>query len=105
MHDTWFNPGVLTVADEISSTMPNAPGHTLWDSVFNDHPRSLGESYWAHQRHAFEFGTSMIWGGVACVIHALIPALFVRTASSTILQLHERLIATRRIDRPQRSQA
>jgi hypothetical protein len=30
---------------------------------------------------------------------ALLPALFVRTASTTIARLHGRLIATRRIDR------
>jgi hypothetical protein len=91
------------VADEISSAMPDTAGYRLWESLFKDHPRSLGESYWEHQRHAFAFGASMIWGGVACVLHALVPALFVRTASSTILRLHERLIATRRIDRRQQS--
>jgi hypothetical protein len=98
-----FNPGGVTVADEISSAMPDTAGYRLWESLFKDHPRSLGESYWEHQRHAFAFGASMIWGGVACVLHALVPALFVRTASSTILRLHERLIATRRIDRRQQS--
>ena len=87
------------MAEEISSAFQSPPAPRLWDSLFTDHPRSLGESYWEHQRHALEFGVSMIRGGIACVIHALLPALFVRTASTTVVHLHERLVATRRIDR------
>jgi Family of unknown function (DUF6356) len=87
------------MAEEISSALHGPPASRLWDSLFTEHPRSLGESYWVHQRHALEFGISMIRGGVACVIHALLPALFVRTASATIVRLHERMIATRRIVR------
>ena len=85
------------MAEEISSALRSPPGPRLWDSLFVDHPRSLGESYREHQRHALEFGISMIRGGLACVIHALLPALFARTASTTIMRLHDRLIATRRI--------
>ena len=88
------------MAEEFPSALRSPPSARFWDSLFTDHPRSLGESYWQHQRHALEFGVSMIRGGFACVIHALLPALFVRTASTTILHLHERLIATGRIDRP-----
>jgi hypothetical protein len=88
------------VAKELSSALPRAPEPDFWDSLFKSHPRSLGETYWQHQKHAFEFGASMIWGGIACVVHALVPALFVRTASSTILRLHDRMTAMRRIQRP-----
>jgi hypothetical protein len=87
------------MAEETSPALQSTPASRLWDSLFTDHPRSLGESYWEHQRHAFEFGVSMIRAGIACVIHALLPALFVRTASMTIVSLHERMIAMRRIDR------
>jgi hypothetical protein len=72
-------------------------GVSVRDRLFLLHPRSLGESYWEHQRHALEFGTLMIAAGIACVIHALVPALFVRTASQTISHLHDRLVRTRRI--------
>jgi hypothetical protein len=90
---------VLAMAEEIFAAIQTRPGNRFWDGLFMDHPRSLDEGYWEHQRHAFEFGASMILGGIACVIHALVPALFVRTASVTVLRLHERMIATRRIDR------
>jgi hypothetical protein len=72
-------------------------GASVRDRLFLVHPRSLGESYWEHQRHALEFGTLMVGAGIACLIHALVPALFVKTASQTIAHLHDRLVRTRRI--------
>lgn len=92
------------MTEEISSAINSTPGYRLWDSLFTDHPRSLGESYWQHLRHAFEFGVAMLRGGIACIIHALIPALCVRSASTTIVRLHDRMVAMRRIERtPQAS--
>jgi hypothetical protein len=79
---------------------PLAPptGRTrMVDKVFLEHPRALGETYWQHQRRALQFGTSMISGGLACLLHALIPAIFVRTASTTIARLHEQMHAARRL--------
>jgi hypothetical protein len=67
------------------------------DKVFFDHPRSLGETYWQHQRRALRFGTSMITAGVACLVHALIPAVFVRTASTMVLRLHDEMHAAKRL--------
>ena len=67
----------------------------VFDRLFLFHPRSLGESYWEHQRHALEFGTVMIVAGMACVIHAVVPGLFVKTGSRTICHLYERLIHMR----------
>lgn len=69
----------------------------LLNRIFLEHPRSLGESYWEHQRHALQFGTVMIVAGIACLIHALIPALFERTGSTMISRLYHRLVATRRL--------
>jgi hypothetical protein len=86
------------MAEEISAAVDTRARYGVWESLFTEHPRSLGESYWKHQRHALEFGLSMLRGGFACIIHALIPALFVRSASMTILRLHDRMIAMRRID-------
>lgn len=71
----------------------------LYERIFLEHPRSLGESYWHHQRVALKIGVLMIAGGVACVIHALVPMLFERTGSNTIRRLHEYLMVTRRIGR------
>ena len=30
----------------------------------------------------------MLWGGLACMVHALIPVLFVRTASDSVKRLY-----------------
>jgi Family of unknown function (DUF6356) len=65
--------------------------------VFLDHPQSLDETYWQHQRRALHFGSSMIGAGVACIIHALVPALFARTASMTVQSLHDEMHTTRRL--------
>ena len=73
----------------------NAPGVLV--NVFLDHPRSLDETYWQHQRRALHFGGSMIGAGVACIIHALVPALFVRTASMRVESLYDEMHATRRL--------
>ena len=63
---------------------------------FTDHPSAAGETYWAHLRTAASFGGEMISGGVACLVHALLPFLFVRTASDCICRLHERMHDRRR---------
>lgn len=67
------------------------------NKVFLDHPHAFGESYRQHQRRALHFGTSMITAGVACLIHALVPAVFVRTASRRVQSLYDEMHATRRL--------
>ena len=87
------------MAAQISSVAtPRTQGLRLLNILFTDHPRSLGESYLGHLRHALEFGSAMIVAGIACVIHALVPALFVRTGSTTVLRLHDRMTTMRRFD-------
>lgn len=63
------------------------------DRVFLDHPRTVGESYPKHARTALGFGVRMIAGGVACVVHALVPVWFERTGSSTVKILYARMKA------------
>lgn len=60
----------------------------MFHKVFLRHPRSIGESYPEHFSVAAGFGLRMIRGGIACVIHAMIPALFERTASETVKSLY-----------------
>jgi hypothetical protein len=38
----------------------------------------------------------MVFAGRACLVHALLPFLFVRTGSDCICRLHERMVARRR---------
>jgi hypothetical protein len=55
--------------------------------LFTDHPRAIGETYGGHARTAFSFGSRMMLGGLACMVHAILPGLFVKTASRTVVQL------------------
>lgn len=64
--------------------------------IFIDHPRSIGESYGEHMREALGFSFTMIGAGLACLVHAFVPALFTATGSSQIARLHARMITRRR---------
>ena len=55
--------------------------------LFTDHPRAIGETYSQHARTAFSFGWRMTVGGLACMVHAIVPGIFVKTASRTVVQL------------------
>lgn len=61
------------------------------DRLFLRHPRSVGESYPEHAATAFGFGTRMIAGGLACMIHGVFPSLFTRTGSNTVKTLYGRM--------------
>jgi hypothetical protein len=63
--------------------------------LFLDHPASLGESYGEHLREASRFGLAMVGGGLACMVHALVPALFETRGSDTVAQLHDKLVRKR----------
>jgi hypothetical protein len=51
------------------------------------HFREAGETYLGHLRFASTIGLLAIAAGLACLIHALVPALCTRTASRTVGQL------------------
>jgi hypothetical protein len=63
----------------------------MLDRLFLQHPRGVGESYFAHARVALSFGVAMIGGGLGCLMHAAVPALCTRTGSDTVRRLHARL--------------
>jgi hypothetical protein len=54
-----------------------------------EHLRAAGETYWQHFRFAQTVGLLALAAGVACLIHAFVPALCTRTASRTIGQLNQ----------------
>ena len=60
---------------------------------FAAHPRSVGESYLEHLRTAARFGSAMVAAGMACLLHALVPALFERTGSRTVKRLYAEMAA------------
>ena len=53
--------------------------------LFTAHPHSVGESYGEHFCFASRFGLRMLAGGLAAVVHGLLPFLFETTGSRTIL--------------------
>jgi hypothetical protein len=66
---------------------------TLIDRWFAEHPRSVGESYAVHFLAAVRFALAMLAGGLACLVHALVPALFERTGSRTVKRLYADMVA------------
>jgi hypothetical protein len=68
--------------------------------AFTEHPASVGESYTEHLFRAACFGTRMVFAGVACLVHGVLPFLFVRTGSRAIAELNDRMVVNRRVRLP-----
>jgi hypothetical protein len=58
---------------------------------FTEHPESVGESYLEHMNVALSFAVPLLAAGLAALIHAFLPFLFLTTASRTVKQLHARM--------------
>jgi Family of unknown function (DUF6356) len=68
--------------------------------AFTDHPASVGESYTQHLFRAVYFGVRMVFAGLACLVHGILPFLFVRTGSRAIAELNDRMVVSRRVGLP-----
>ena len=64
----------------------------MFKRLFLDHPQSLRETYFQHQKQAIAFGCPMIRADCACLVHALVPALFIHTGSEAVTRLHALII-------------
>lgn len=60
------------------------------------HPRTVGETYTEHAGIAGRFGATMVVGGLKCLAHAVLPAVFERSASDCVAKLHGELDRRRR---------
>ena len=69
---------------------------SIWSKLFTEHPASVNETYFQHFASSAGFGLRMIGGGLVCFVHALLPGVFCTKASSTIGELHDRMIVNRR---------
>ncbi|HEY4447365.1 MAG TPA: DUF6356 family protein [Steroidobacteraceae bacterium] len=65
--------------------------------AFTGHPASVGESYFEHLFRALYFGVRMVFAGLACLVHGVLPFLFVRTGSRAIAELNDRMVINRRV--------
>ena len=63
----------------------------ILDRLFLSHPRAQNESYLEHGRFAASVGSRMVLGGLACMVHAVLPFAFTTTGSRTIGELSARL--------------
>lgn len=66
------------------------------DRLLLAHPRAVGENYRQHARIAGGFGATMVVGGVKCLLHAILPSVFERSASDCVARLHGELDRRRR---------
>ena len=56
-----------------------------------EHLREVGKTYPQHFANAAKVGIAMLAGGLACLVHALLPFLLVKTGSDCIDRLHRQL--------------
>ena len=79
----------------------HGPSTGVLHRLFLDHPDSVGESYPEHLAQAIRFAARLIGCGLACAVHALVPALCRTTGSDGIERLHREMVTMRR-DRARR---
>ncbi len=53
-------------------------------NIFLRHPHAAGETYYEHFCFASKSGLRLMWAGLACCIHSVLPFLFTQTASHTL---------------------
>lgn len=63
--------------------------------LFTEHPESVGETYFEHMGMALSFAGRMAYGAAACLVHAFLPFLCLKTGSETITELHDRMVTNR----------
>ncbi len=64
---------------------------------FCEHPNSVGETYYQHLRASLRFSSLLFLAAMASLIHALLPSVFVRTASGIINKLYSTMVLHRRV--------
>ena len=75
---------------EEHESLPNRVAKPL-KAAFLNHPESIGETYFQHQRQALGFAGSLTIAATAAFVHSLVPCLCEKTASERIAELHGRL--------------
>ena len=60
------------------------------DRLFLEHPAKVDETYVQHARFAARFSLTLFAAAGAALVHAVIPALFEKTASGMVAELYNR---------------
>ena len=63
---------------------------------FTAHPASVDETYGEHFLAALSFALRLQVAALVCLVHALLPFLFVKTGSTIIAELFDRMVRNRR---------
>lgn len=63
--------------------------------LFTEHPETVGETYGQHMGTALSFAGPLMFAGLACLVHAVLPFLFEKTGSRVITRLHDRMVTHR----------
>jgi hypothetical protein len=66
---------------------------------FTAHPASVGETYGEHFAEATYFSRQLLIAALACLVHAVLPFLFEKTASGILRRLHERMVVSRGVQK------
>ena len=56
---------------------------------FTQHPHRVGQTYLGHLFTACGYSIKLIFLGLACIIHSILPFLFINTASENVMKLAE----------------
>ena len=67
---------------------------TLKD-LFTAHPASVDEGYFEHMGQALGFAGRLAIATFVCLVHAVLPFLFVKSGSRAITELHDRMVTNR----------
>lgn len=67
----------------------------MLNRLFLEHPRRMGETYGEHMAIAGSFGIAMVAGGLACLVHAILPCVFTSTGSGVVSRLYRRMVTDR----------
>lgn len=62
----------------------------MFQRLFLDHPAKVDESFFQHMWFALTFAGALFAAAGAALVHALVPCLFERTASTIVARLYQR---------------
>lgn len=64
----------------------------------NSHLKDVNETYFEHMRFAQRCGFRMVLAGLACIVHSILPHVFVSTASDTMKALDQEITERKKKD-------
>lgn len=62
----------------------------MFQRIFLAHPATVDETFLQHMAFALRFAGLLLAAGGAALVHAFIPCMFEKTASTIIKDLYER---------------